>query len=390
MYPFLGEVGRSAARQQFAFRETLFSYAAPQGTAYDNVLLPFTERRIELTVARRCCEPGRLTMFGLGLTFEGLTYPGFPGDVRVTPEGNFDETEPADAAAVAEIAPQVVPRETTRINLLMGRRNVGFTQRRSLDALTGLQDVALGWEAVGTVGLGVPLLSADPADQPDDLFAAVRLFGGVAPGPWVLNASASLEGRYLFDQRAGRDGWHDLIAELDVYTYWRPSPSGNHTVFARVVAAAGWSMQMPFQLTLGGEDLLRGYTEEDFPGGQRLVVNLEDRIRIHTPLDRLVDLGATVFADGGVAWAGDVPYGEHWGLQGKVGVGVRMGFPAGTRRVVRFDFAWPMGREASFDNLVFRITGLELLGLITGTEDRQLRRSRRSGVAAGLFDSPVR
>jgi hemolysin activation/secretion protein len=149
-------------------------------------------------------------------------------------------------------------------------------------------------------------------------------------------------------------------------------------------------MQMPFQLTLGGEDLLRGYTEEDFPGGQRLVVNLEDRIRIHTPLDRLVDLGATVFADGGVAWAGDVPYGEHWGLQGNVGVGVRMGFPAGTRRVVRFDFAWPMGREASFDNLVFRITGLELLGLITGTEDRQLRRSRRSGVAAGLFDSPVR
>jgi len=389
-YPFLGEVGQSAARQQLAFRENLFAYATPSSPDYDNVLLPFTERRAELTLARRCCEPGRFTMFGLGLTFEGLTYPGYPENVEVTPEGDFDQTEPADSVAIEAVSGQVVPRETTRINILMGRRHVGFSRRESLDAITGIQDVAHGWEVVGTVGLGVPLLSDNVAEAPDDLFTALRLFGGAAPGNWVVNSTASIEGRFLFEQGAGGSGWRDLIAEFDVYTYWRPSVEGTHTLFARVVAAAGWSMAMPFQLTLGGEDMLRGYRDEFFPGGQRLVVNVEDRMRFHTPLDRLMDLGATVFADAGVAWAGDVPFGEDSGLQGNVGVGLRVGFPTGTRQVLRFDFAWPMGQDAAFDNVVFRITGFELLGLLNGLEDRQLQRSRRSGVAAGLFDSPVR
>jgi hypothetical protein len=389
-FPFLGEVGQVAARQQLASRETLFAYSTPQTPDFSNVLVPFTERRIELTAARRCCEPGRLTMFGLGLTFEGLTFPGFPDNVEVTPEGDFDNTEPADSSTVAAIAPQAVERETTRVNLVMGHRQVRFVQRRGLDALVGVQDIRVGWEVLGTLGLGVPLLSDAPADAPDDLFAAVQLFGGGAPGPWTVNTALNVEGRYLFEQGDGRHGWRDIIAELDLYTYWRPSPQSNHTLFLRGTAAAGWSMEMPFQLTLGGEDILRGYREEHFPGGQRLVFNLEDRIRLHTPLDDLLDTGITVFGDMGVAWAGDVPFGSNSGIQGNVGMGLRLGFPAGTRRIVRLDFAWPLGPDAALDNVIFRITPLEILGLLTGLEDRQLQRSRRSGVAAGLFDAVAR
>ena len=389
-YPFLGEVGQVAAQQQIAHRETLFAYSTPQSPDFDNVLLPFTEQRIELTAARRCCEPGSLTMFGLGLTFEGLTFPGFPDNVEVTPDGDFDNTEPADSTTVAAIAPQAVERETTRINLLMGHRKISFAQRRGLDALDGIQDVGRGWEVQGTVGLSVPLLSSSPAEAPDDMFAAAHVFMGTTPGAWVFNGAARVEARYLFEQGQGQDGWRDILAEFDLYTYWQPPSRWSQTLFARLVGAAGWSMNMPFQLTLGGEDMLRGFSEEDHPGGQRVVLNVEDRIHLQTPLDDLLDLGLTIFADLGVAWAGDAPFGQNSGLQSNVGAGIRMGFPPGTRHIVRFDLAWPLGPSAGLGNLIFRISANEVLGLLNGIEDRQLRRSRRSGVAAGLFDSSVR
>lgn len=392
-YPFLGEVGQVAARHQFAFRENLFAYSTPEDLGYSNVLLPFEERRVEFTAARRCCEPRRLTMFGLGLTYEGLTFPDFPESVETVQGGNFDDRRPADSVAVATVGGQAVGRKTTRLNILMGRRQVAFAQRRRLDAIDGVQDVAFGWEIQGTTGLSLPFLTPNAElDAPQDLFLAGQLFYGDAPRTgWVISTAASAETRYVFDQGDGRrGGWRDVILEFDYLTYFQPGPDSRHTLLGRVAFGAGYKMEMPFQLTLGGEDNLRGYSEEDFPGGQRVIVSLEDRIRAPSPLPNLFDLGFTAFVDVGRMWAGDVPYGASSGVQGDVGVGLRFGFPSGTRRVVRFDLAVPVGSNAGFGNMVFRISADELLGLINGVESRQLRRSRRSGVSAGLFDSPVR
>lgn len=391
-YPFLGEVGQVAVRQQIAYRENLFAYSAPGHPDFSSVLLPFNEQRIEITGARRCCEPRRYTIFGLGFTYEGLTFPGFPGSVEVAQDGQFDDAEPADSATIATVARQAVERETTRLNLVLGRRQVGFAQRRALDAINGVQDVAFGWEIQGTSGLSLPFLT--PSGQgkaPQDLFAASQVFYGDAPNEqWVLNTAGSVESRYVFEQGDSNRGWRDVIAEVDVYAYFRSTPESRHTFFVRGLFAAGWNMESPFQITLGGDDMLRGYGEEDFPGGRRMVLNLEDRIRIPSPLEDLFDLGFTVFADVGRMWAGDVPYGADSGIQGTLGAGLRFGMPPDTRRVVRIDVAVPVGSRGGFNNLVFRITGQELLGLITGVEDRQLARSRRSGLSAGLFDSPVR
>ena len=220
---------------------------------------------------------------------------------------------------------------------------------------------------------------------------AGQIFYGDVPGDrWVFNSAISTEGRYVFDSGDGRRGWKDVITEVDLYAYFRPKVDGRHTLFARGLVAAGWYMESPFQMTLGGEEILRGFNQEQFPGGRRLVLNIEDRIRIPSPMDDLFDLGVTLFADMGRMWAGDVPYGADSDWQANLGAGLRMGFPPGTRRTVRFDIAVPLGPNGGFSNLVFRITADELLGLINGVEDRQLARSRRSGLSAGLFDSPVR
>src|SRR5690606_17395667 len=95
--------------------------------------------------------------------------------------------------------------------------------------------------------------------------------------------------------------------------YWKPSPLSRHTLVLRAATTSAWNTRTPFQLTLGGDRNLRGFREERFPGGQRLVLNAEDRIYFGWPWRDVIDLGATVFVDAGRMWPGDVPFGEDSG-----------------------------------------------------------------------------
>jgi hemolysin activation/secretion protein len=147
-------------------------------------------------------------------------------------------------------------------------------------------------------------------------------------------------------------------------------------------------MVSPYQLTLGGRSSVRGFREEDFPGAQRMLLTLEDRILIRWPAPDLLDMGLTLFADAGRIWAGDVPYGMDSGWRGTVGFGLRIGFPAGSRRVTRMDLAFPVGGGGG--GPVFRITAFELTGILTGFSDPQLRRSRRVNVGPDQFVTEIR
>jgi hypothetical protein len=130
---------------------------------------------------------------------------------------------------------------------------------------------------------------------------------------------------------------------------------------------------------------VRGYHDERFPGGERLVFTAEDRIYLGWPFPDLFDLGATVFADIGRIWAGDVPFGADSGWRATVGGGLRIGFPAGSRSVVRVDLALPLGASVSLSDTVVRVSFGDLLGLSGGLSDPQLDRSRRMTVGPDRF-----
>jgi outer membrane protein assembly factor BamA len=148
-------------------------------------------------------------------------------------------------------------------------------------------------------------------------------------------------------------------------------------------------MVTPFQLTLGGRRSLRGLPEERFPGARRLLFTLEDRYFLRWPAPSAFDFGFTLFADAGRVWAGDVPYGVDSGWKGTVGGGIRLGFPSGTRGLVRLDLAFPIG-AGDAGGPVFRVTLYELLGLATGFTDPQLARSRRLAVGPDFFTTDRR
>lgn len=388
-YPFVGETGRFALRQSYFRRETLFSYSVADQGEVTNITLPFFSERAEVTFAKRFGEAGNLTFFGVGLSREVLEFTDLSGGPEIVRDHDFGNREAAPQEIVDLLAPQVVENSATRINLILGKRNLSFVRRRGLDALDGVQDVAEGTEVTVTLGRTLGFLQ-DDGEGTSDLFTRLAVFGGLAPGPWVLSLAASLEGRQIFSDLTGlnRDDWRDVIGEFDLYSYWHPEASRN-TVFMRLSGASGWRMNVPFQLTLGGAEGVRGFNTDGHPGGRRLIASIENRTHLDWSPGGLMDTGISVFADAGKTWEGDIPFGVNSGVQASIGAGLRLGFPRGTRGVFRIDIALPTTGPDSFSSPILRITAFELLGLIRGFEDNQLKRSRRAGVGASLISGGI-
>ncbi len=385
IYPFVGEVGRYAAVQSFVRQEDLFSYNLPAGGSFTHVVQPYRRRSSEITVAGRVGRPGRLSILGVGLSREEWEYTTFTEGAEVVRDRDFGNAEPAPPEISAILAPQLRDYSTTRVNLVLAQRNLSFRRRDRLDALRGVQDVPVGGEVALVLGRSIPFLGSSAANEDSDFFGRIRIFGGLAPGRWVLASAVSVEGRKIFG--GAENGWKDVLGEFDIYSYWRPSETSRHTLFARLSGAGGWSLTGPFQLTLGGVSGLRGHSVDDFPGGRRLVATLEDRIYFGSPSDGFMDLGMTAFVDVGSIWEGGVPFGADSGPLATAGAGLRIGFPGGTGGVVRIDVAFPLNGSDAFGGPTFR-TSAELLGLIRGVEDRQLRRSRRPGIGPGILPDP--
>lgn len=375
VYPFVGEVGRYAATQFYTRREDLFAYSLPEGGAYTHVVTPFLRKRAELTVAGRLGEAGRLTILGLGISRDDLDFARFEEGPKVVRNRDFANTEPAPPELSALVSAQTQGRSATRLNIILGKRNLRFERRAGLDALRGVQDIPVGGDVSLTLGRSIGFLGRDSETEDDDFFGRIRVFGGLAPGRWVLAANVGFEARQIFD--GPQKGWRDAIGEFDVYTYWQPLALPRHTLFARISGAAGWSMTVPFQLTLGGPSNLRGHGLDHAPGGRRLMASFEDRIYLLSPAGGLFDLGLSAFLDVGSVWRGDTPFGNDSSFGASAGAGLRVGFPGGTRGVIRIDLAFPVNGPDAFKEPVFRITATELLGLLHGFEDPQLRRSRR-------------
>jgi Omp85 superfamily domain len=388
-YPFVGEVGHIAARQSYTRREDLFAYSIEDNPEYTHLTRTFIDERAEITVAGRIGRAGSLTILGGGISYDELRFNELDRGTEAIVDKDFGNPVPAPEELGALVAPQLREISVGRLNFILGQRNLTFVPRRGLDALQGVQDIAEGFEAGVIVSRSLGFLTPDNVSTTNDIFTRVRLFGGLAPGRWVFNGTVSFEVRQVLSARQGEEGWRDQIGEVDLYAYWQPMALSGHTFFARVSGAGGWNVDLPFQLTLGGEAGVRGYNQDRFPGGRRLVASIEDRIYLGSPGNQALDLGATIFADIGRMWNGDVPFGRDSDWLASVGAGLRVGFPAGTRGVVRIDLAVPVNGEGAFDSVAFRITASELLGLFRGFEDRQLARSRRSTSGEGILPNPA-
>ena len=383
-YPFVGEGGRFAAYQAFDRSERLFSYSLPAGSSYTNAVVPMRVEGFALAAAARSGEPGDLTMLGLGISRESVRFDDFPGTLGLVRDGNFAETDPAGDSVASTVAPQVQEAWKTRINMMLGWRNLEFVERRGLDALAGVQDVQLGGEFNLTFGANPGGFGSGGVDRSNDIYLRTTAFGGFEWRGLLLNSRVLVDGRNVLSGGAFGEGWQDLLLDADLMAYLRAGRG--HTFFTKISAAGGWDVRHPFQLTLGGREGLRGYREDRYPGGRRILATIEDRIHLGWPSPDLLDFGFTVFADVGRMWAGDAPFGRDTGWIGDVGGGLRFGFPNGSRGVVRIDVAVPLvGGDP-----VFRVSLREFFGLRRGFDDEQIVRSRVLGIGGNVFQAESR
>ncbi len=384
-YPFVGEVGRFAGREVYHRRDQLYTYATGNGVDVTQVLLPLQEEWLEISFATRLGRPGGLTLLGLGLSRDRIEFGGFPNDVEMVLDNDFNTTFPAPDETQDVLASQINASATTRLNLMLGLRQVRYIRPAHLDSHAEVIDVPLGIDLGLTIGRSIPAFRIRGLHDHNDIFTRFRLFAGHTSGQVFMFLNVGGQGRHSFRG----DGWRDLFAEADFYTYLRTGPSSAHTLFFRTSATGGWSAGTPFQLTLGGREALRGFYEDDIPGARRVLFTIEDRIFLRWPSPDVIDFGFTLFADAGRMWAGEVPYGTNSGWRGSFGFGLRLGFPASTRAVGRIDLAFPI-RDPAGRGPVFRVTLVELIGIGSGFTDHQLQRALRNPVGPDLFLTPPR
>jgi hypothetical protein len=378
-YPFLGEIGHWGGRQAFSRNDQYFEYIARDATELDSphLLLQMREKFFDMSALRRIGDRGHMTLLGAGVTAEQLTYP---GRVESAPAGDFGRRTLADSAAAAAVLEKARSLEAVRASVLVGRRDVSWLTRRGLDSMRGEQDVRLGTEIGLVAGRSIPAFARD-----DDWRFTLSTYAGFEHFGAFVVARARGDARYEMDD-ASDAGWQDVLADAELLAYWRRARLPRHTLVLRAAAAGAWHTRTPFQLTLGGERAVRGYDFERYPGGRRLVLNMEDRIYLGWPFRDLFDAGLTVFGDVGRIWPGDVPFGGDSGWRAAAGLGLRTSFPAGGRTAYRFDFAWPVEKGVRLSDVRFRFSLGEIIGLVPREADFQILRSRPEGAAGNLFD----
>ncbi len=142
--------------------------------------------------------------------------------------------------------------------------------------------------------------------------------------------------------RARGGSFENTLAEGQVFGVWRPDERSAQTFAGRVLLSWGERLDKEVQLEADGANGLRAYRLHAFAGDRRLIVNLEDRIRLTPELLHLIVLGAAAFVDAGYAWPPGSPM-RLSDLRADAGVGLRVGLPRASRHaLVRFDLAYAL------------------------------------------------
>jgi hypothetical protein len=334
-YPFVGEVGRASATESSSHSLDFVTYVGGADQQYSHVQIPRQRDFLELAAARRFGKAGRATVFGASVSHERWISTGAP--IFIT-KANFGGGTTAPVALTPPIARQVGDGSLTLASLQLGTRRFRYVEMEGLDGVRDVQSVDIGYNA--GVSLGKGLMVAAPRGVPPitDAYGHAHASFGQLFGASFVHGAVTAQAAHT------GSAWRDVQAHADLVGYGRASWLPAQTIFFRWSAGGAWSTRNPHQLTLGGRDGVRSMRDDEVPGGHRMVVFLEDRVKLGWPNWSALDLGATVFADAGRTWAGDAPFGENSPWFASAGVGVRIGVPRGTHGVIRPDIVWPLGR----------------------------------------------
>jgi hypothetical protein len=265
----------------------------------------------------------------------------------------------------------------SRVNVLLGIRDIEFVRRRALDAITATQDVPLGVQVGMQIGRSSPVFGA----VEDDYFLAGDLYVGLSRSE---RATTRLQMQLQGRRAAGVSEW-DGVLSTGRLTHQMKFSMAQVDEFV-VEWAGGYRIRTPFQLLLGvPESGVRGYERSTFAGGQRVVARYEHRYS-YGAVRKLGDLALAGFIDAGRQWAGDVPFGVTTPVKGSLGVSLLASVPARSARVWRADLAFPLSR-GSRSWVTLRFTNTDRTAFVF-RDARDVATGRESTVPSSIFAWP--
>jgi hypothetical protein len=283
--------------------------------------------------------------------------------VIVTDSGLVDGDDPLLAERYRTLS-------RTHVAGVVGVSALDFLQVQGFDALLGTQDIGRGLQLQ---------VAADPGIGSGQFYAG-DLYAGTGTRHWFVGMRLDAEGERPDDEA----GWRDVVAGGRIA--WYVKPALKRTFVTSVEYGGTWRARLPYQLTLadrrGG---VLGYDDTDYAGGRRAVVRGEYR-RVVGSIPRLATLGVAGFAEGAKLWAGDAPYGVTTNTKGSVGLGVLVGVPQQSRRMVRADIAFPLvrGGGAGWEVRVLATSAAHGFWRMPG----DLTRMRSAALTSSLFNWP--
>lgn len=216
---------------------------------------------------------------------------------------------------------------------------------RNRDQIERTEDVPLGWRATVKLGYAAPTFGAD---RNAVMFAARLAKGFEFDQRHTLLLDSSFAGRLESGSLA------NAVASAAARYYRRQSP--RRLLFMGFSGDLGTHLDLDNQITLGGDNGLRGYPLRYQGGEGRWLFTAEQRFFTNWYPFRLTNVGAAVFFDAGRTW-GKNPIGSlSQGLLKDVGVGLRLGNSrSALGNVIHIDLAFPLDGRTSIDRMQVQI-----------------------------------
>ena len=361
--PFFTDLQRIAWRARAGESYALMQLRRPDRTRPG---VELSRRYYELGAIGRVGVPGRLGLIGVSVTGDDET----PGTRLLIP----------DSGMLRDLGPAPRPYEPhrmSRVNVLLGIRDIEFVRRRALDAITATQDVPLGVQVGLQIGRSSPILGA----VEDDYFVAGDLYAGMSRSE---RATTRLQMQLQGRRAAGVSEWDGVLSTGRLTHQMKFSMAQVDELVLEW--AGGYRIRTPFQLLLGvPESGVRGYEGSTFAGGQRVVARYEHRYS-YGAVRNLGDLALAGFVDAGRQWAGDVPFGVTTPVKGSLGVSLLASVPARSARVWRADLAFPLSR-GSRSWVTLRFTNTDRTAFVF-RDARDVATGRESTVPSSIFAWP--
>lgn len=212
-----------------------------------------------------------------------------------------------------------------------------YVKVRNFDSIYRTEDLNLGWNIHALLGYS----SKDFSDDASRTIYSLSLSKAHYSGDNQLwRFKADLDGYWNEEI----DDVENLFASTQLQYYLNTTL--RQSWYAKVRLQYAENLTADKQLTIGGENGLRGYPLDYQVGDRSFLVTLEKRYYWEYDLLQLFKVGGAAFYDIGRAWYNDKDNGTNGGVLQNVGVGLRLApSRANAGTVIHLDIAAPINKQ---------------------------------------------